>query len=154
MDRLTYIPRISEIFQKVRKFSFEEKKASVYDEVKINKLLDKILELKKVFSEKTERINVFVEKIEQITWFTDVNSEALMMINDLISAIRDLHSSLKRQYISVNDIRSKGIAKQEIKNFKTAIDDLKEVAADLESRFFFLPKMPDFQETTKELSLV
>ncbi len=56
--------------------------------------------------------------------------------------------------ISVNVIRSKGIAKEEIKNFKSAIDDLKDVASDLESRFFFLPKIPDFQETTKELSLV
>ncbi|MDE3211730.1 MAG: hypothetical protein KGM98_00740 [Bacteroidota bacterium] len=54
----------------------------------------------------------------------------------------------------MNSIRSKGIAKEEIKKFKTSIDDLREVASDLESRFFFLPRISDFQETTKELSLV
>ena len=43
---------------------------------------------------------------------------------------------------------------EEIKKFKAATDDLKDVAADLESRFFFLPNISDFQETTKELSLL
>ena len=155
MDSLTYKSKISQTFENVREFSFKEKReASVYDEAKINILLDKILEFKKVFGDKTDKINGLIEKIEQLTWFTDVDSESLKSINDLISSIRDLHTSLKRQYVPLNVIRSKGIAKEEIKNFKAAIDDLKEIASDLESRFFFLPNIPDFEETTKELSLV
>lgn len=51
-------------------------------------------------------------------------------------------------------MRSKGIAKEEISNFKAAIDDLKDSYQDLESVFFFLPKMPEFKETTKQLSLI
>jgi hypothetical protein len=65
-----------------------------------------------------------------------------------------LHSTLIRQYVSLNLIRSKGIAKDEIKNFKNAVDDLKENYQDLESVYFFLPEIPDFKETTKLLSLV
>lgn len=42
MKSLTYKSRISETFENVRKLSFEEKKQSAFDEVKINKLLDKI----------------------------------------------------------------------------------------------------------------
>lgn len=117
-------------------------------------MLDQILEFKKVFTDKTNKINPLVEKIEKITWFNNLDNDSLMSLNDLISLIRDLHSSLLRQYISLNFLRSKGIAKEEIKNFKDSIDDLKDVAADLESRFFFLPSISDFQETTKELSLV
>ncbi len=154
MGCLEYKPKISETLEKVRKFSFEEKKEAVYDEVKINTFLDKILEFKKAFAAKTDKINSTIEKIEDITWYNDVDSDSLMKINDLISAIRDLHSSLRRQWVSLNIIRSKGIAKEEIKNFKASMDDLKDVASDLESRFFFLPKIPNFQETTKELSLV
>jgi hypothetical protein len=155
MDCLTDKSKISRTFENVRDFSFEEKKkASVYDEAKINKLLDTILEFKKVFSDKTIRINDLIEKIEQLTWLTDLDAESLKSTNDLISSIRDLHSSLKRQYVALNTIRSNGIAKEEIKNFKAAMDDLKDVASDLESRFFFLPDIPDFEETTKELSLV
>jgi hypothetical protein len=154
MDSLVHKPEISETFEKVRKLSFEEKKQAVYDEVKINRFLDKILEFKKTFEDKTNRINHVIERIERLTWYNEVDSDSLMQINDLISAIRDLHSSLQRQWASLNVIRSKGIAKVETKNFKAAMDDLKDVASDLESRFFFLPKFPNFQETTKELSLI
>ncbi len=154
MESLTYKSKISETFENVRKLSFEEKKESAFDEVKINKLLDKILEFKRAFTDKANRINSLVEKIEQITWFNNLDNDSLMLINDLISSIRDLHSTLLRQYASLNFIRSQGIAKEEIKNFKASIDDLRDIAADLESRFFFLPNISDFQETTKELSLV
>lgn len=154
MDCLEYKSRIAETFEKVRVLSFNEKKESVFDETQINNLLDKILDFKKKFTDKTNRINSLVDKIEEITWFNEIDNENLMSINDLISSIRDLHSSLLRQYISLGFLRSKGIAKDEIKRFKASIDDLKDVAADLESRFFFLPNIADFQETTKELSLL
>lgn len=154
METILYKSKISETFENVRKLSFEEKKESAFDEVKINRLLDAILELKKIYTDKTITINSLVEKIEQITWFNDVDNDSLMKINDLISSIRDLHSSFLRQYISLNLFRSKGIAKEEIKNFKASVDDLKDIASDLESRFFFLPNIDGFQETTKELSLV
>ena len=154
METLTYKTRIAETFEVVRKLSFEEKQESVFDEVKINKFLDTILEFKKRFADKTNVVNALVEKIENLTWITNLDNESLMSINDLISSIRDLHSSLLRQYISLNFIRTKGVAKEEIKNFKASIDDLKDVAVDLESTFFFLPNIAGFQETTKELSLV
>jgi hypothetical protein len=154
MESLTNKSKISETFENVRRLSFEEKKESAFDEVKINKFLDSILKFKSVFTDKTNKINSLVERIEQITWFNNLDNDSLMSINDLISSIRDFHSSLLRQYISLNPIRSKGIAKEEIKKFKASIDDLKDVAADLESRFFFLPNIKDFQETTNELSLV
>ena len=77
-----------------------------------------------------------------------------MLTNDLISAAKDLHSSLVRQYISLDFLRKKGVAKEEIKEFKTSIDELKETYQDLESVFFYLPEMPEFVETTKQLSLV
>ncbi len=112
------------------------------------------MEFKKVFIDKTNNIISLVDKIEQITWFNNLDNDSLMLINDLISSIRDLHSSLLRQYISLNFLCSKGIAKEEIKKFKASIDDLRDVAANLESRFFFLAKYRRFSRTTKELSLV
>jgi len=153
MEEVKYKAQIWATFEDVRRLSFEEKKESVYSQAKVDAFLDKILEFKKTFAEKTLKITVLIENIEKITWFNDVDNEALMSINDLISSIRDLQSTLIRQYVSLNFIRNKGIAKDEIKEFKAAIDDLKDVAADLESRYFFLPRMVDFQDVTKELSL-
>jgi hypothetical protein len=154
MNNLIYNPQISESFDSVRKFSFEQKKESLFDERKVNNILDTILEFKLIFSTKTGKINILVKEIERITWFNNLDNSSLILINDLISALRDLHTSLLRQYISLKFIRSKGIAKTEIKSFKNAIDDIKEVANDLESTFFFLPIFPDFKDTTKELSLI
>ena len=154
MDCLLHKPKITEVFNAVRNFSFEEKREVFFDEEKINKLLDTILDFKKTFATKTEKINNLVTKLEELTWCNNVDEECLMLINDLISSIKDLHSSLIRQYVSLTYIRSKNIAKEEIKNFKMAIDNLKEIGVDLESVFFFLPEMPLFKNTTKQLSLV
>jgi hypothetical protein len=154
MDCLSHKSEISKTFSSVRNFSFEEKKVSIFDEERMNAFLDAILEFKNTFQMKTEKIIEINESIERVTWFNDLDEESLMLINDLSSSIKDLHSTLIRQYVSLNLIRSKGIAKEEIKNFKNTIDDLKENYQDLESVYFFLPEIPDFKETTKLLSLV
>jgi hypothetical protein len=154
MECLSHKSEISNTFSSVRNFSFEEKKFSMYNEERMNAFLDAILEFKNTFQMKTEKIIEINESIERVTWFNDLDDESLMLINDLISSIKDLHSTLIRQYVSLNLIRSKGIAKEEIKNFKNTIDDLKENYQDLESVYFFLPEIPDFKETTKLLSLV
>lgn len=153
MECLTFKSEISNTFSSVRDFSFEEKKTFLNEE-KINALLDAIIEFKKVFSEKTKKINSINEQIEKLTWFSDLNDECLLLLNDLISSIKDAHSTLIKQYVSLNYIRSKGIAKEEVSNFKNALDDLKESYQDLESVFFFLPETPGFKETTNQLSLI
>ncbi len=153
MECLTFKSEISNTLSSVRNFSFEEKKAFLNEE-KINALLDAIIEIKNFFKDKTEKINSINEKIEKLTWFNDVNDECLILLNDLISSIKDAHSTLIKQYISLNNIRIKTIAREELSKFKSAIDDLKESYQDLESAFFFLPEIPDFKETTKQLSLI
>ena len=153
MECMTFESAVADTFSSVRNFSFEEKKGFLNEE-KVNALLDAILEFKKVFNKKTETINSINEKIEKLTWYNDIKDETLLQLNDLISSIKDAHSTLIKQYVSLNYIRSKGIAKEEISKFKSAIDDLRESYQDLESVFFFLPEIPDFIETTKQLSLI
>jgi hypothetical protein len=143
-----------ETFQSVRNLSFEEKKEAVWDEKKMNSLLDRILDLKQYLTTKTDNIENVIERIEKITWFNDLDQDSLILVNDLVSSIRNLHFSLQRQYISFNFLHEKGIAKEELQSFKSAIDDLKEIANDLDSRFFYLPNNVEFEETTKELSLI
>ena len=148
------IEKISQTFNEVRKVSFHEKKEASMSEESINAFLDKIIEFKKLLHEKTQKIALINENLEKITWFDDLEEEALIMINETISLCRDLHSTLIRFYVRLNFLKIKGIAKNEIKVFKSVIDDLKEISEDLESVFFFLPQMPDFKETTKKLSLI
>lgn len=154
METLDYKSKISETFSVVRSFSFNEKKSPLMDEESMNAFLDAILGFKANMKEKTETISSITERMDKLTWFTNPDEESLMLLNDLISAAKDVHSSLIRQYVSLAPIRKKGIAREEIKEFKNSIDELKESYEDLESVFFFLPEMPEFVETTKQLSLV
>lgn len=153
MDSVTSKSHIADTFSRVRDFSFQEKKDPI-NEKKINAFLDAILDLKKKLEDKTNKIYRIIERIEQITWFNDLNDDSLKLLNDLISSAKDLKSTLIRQYVSLAILRRKGIAKEEIKEFKNAIDELEESYEDLESVFFFLPEMPEFVETTKKLSLI
>ncbi|WP_297097521.1 hypothetical protein [uncultured Draconibacterium sp.] len=146
--------KIVHTVEKVRKISFEEKINS--SEEKMNAFLDAILDFKDKLSEKSTKITELADTLEEITWFEieKEDNECLMLLNDLIAQAKDLYSSLIRNYVVFNPLRQKGIAKEAIKNYKSAIDDFKESYSDLESVFFYLPEMKDFKETTKELSLV
>lgn len=154
MNSLSTKSAIVSTFSNVRNFSFEEKKTFLIDEERINNLLDNIIDFKNVLKDKTIRLNDINKRIESITWLNDLDEDSLMVLNDIISSAKDLRSSLIRQYISINNLRKKGIAKEEIKDFKNSIDELKESYEDLESVFFFLPEMPDFIDTTRKLSLI
>lgn len=154
METLSIKSEIQKTFTEVRNASYKEKRAALMEEDGINKLLDSILEFKNTLKQKTNSIQDIIERLEKLTWFNDLDEECYMKLNDLISLAKDLRGTLIRQYVNMNIIRVKGVAKEEIKEFKNTIDDLKEAYEDLESVFFFLPNMPDFKETTKRLSLV
>jgi uncharacterized protein YkvS len=146
--------KIVDAYENVRSFSYSEKKSPFLDDKKINAFLDAIIDFKKTLKAKTEKLNELNERLQNLTWFDNLDDESMMKINDLIAASKDLHSSFIRQYASMSHFRNKGIAKDEIINLKNGVDDLKEIYTDLESVFFFLPSIPEFIETTKQLSLV
>lgn len=154
MECLPHKLEIQSTFTSVRDFSYTEKKNSLSEDEINNQFLDAILDLKTSIKEKTSKIHGVNDRMEKLTWFNDLDEECLMLINDLISSAKDLRSSLIRQYISFDFLRKKGIAKEELKDFKNSIDELKETCQDLESTFFYLPELPEFIETTKQLSLV
>ena len=154
MECLSNKSKIQNTFTSVRDFSYFEKRNPMSKDEINNQLLDAILDLKKSIKDKTKKIYEVNDDIEKLTWFNDLDEECLMLTNDLISAAKDLRSSLIRQYITMDFLRSKGVAKEEIKDFKNSIDELKDIYQDLESVFFYLPEIPEFIETTKQLSLV
>jgi len=154
MECLSNKSEIVDTFSNIRDFSFREKRTPLMNEERKNLFLDAILDFKNELNGKTHKISDIIDRIEKVTWFNNLDEESLMLLNDLISAAKDLKSSLIRQYISMNIFGKKGIAKDEIKDFKNSIDELKESYEDLEFVFFFLPEMPEFIETTRKLSLI
>jgi hypothetical protein len=85
MEGLTYKPQILETFQQVRSFSFEEKRESVIDEIKMNKFLDRIIDFKQSLKIKTDKMEEIIENTEKITWFSNLDDDSLLIVNDLVS---------------------------------------------------------------------
>jgi hypothetical protein len=85
MEGLTYKTQILETFQQVRNFSFEEKKEAVIDEIKMNKFLDSIIDFKQSLKIKTDKIEEIIENTEKITWFSNLDDDSLLIVNDLVS---------------------------------------------------------------------
>ncbi|KAF2518267.1 hypothetical protein E0W68_09590 [Flavobacterium salilacus subsp. salilacus] len=142
MESTTAKKQITETFQEVRNFSYEQKK-----EETINALLDKILELQNHINTKTVFLEDLYPRFEKITWigFDDIDEETLKIINDIISTTRDISRSLTLQYVFLNN-NYKKIVPDTIKKFKSALDDIKEITDDLEDVFFRFPKDYRFQK--------
>jgi hypothetical protein len=85
MEVPTYKPQILETFQQVRNFSFEEKRESVIDEIKMNKFLDRIIDFKQSLKIKTDKMEEIIENTEKITWFSNLDDDSLLIVNDLVS---------------------------------------------------------------------
>jgi hypothetical protein len=154
MNTITSQPQIKETVDTARFLSFEEKREAYFSESKLNQFLDQILEFKKLIALKTNKIEELTAKMELITWLDQLDEGSLLLVNDLISAVRDLHISLLRQYKSAETLLINGLGKAEILAFKDAIDDLNDVSNDLESGFFNLSKNEEFINITNELSLL
>lgn len=137
----------------VRTFSFEEKKQPLTEDDRNNRFLDAILHLKSILTERTQKINDLVEKMEGLTWLSGWTEDHLRLLNGLIASARDLHSVLIRKYVGFKALKKKDIAKKEIKELKSAIDNLRDVCQDLESTFFYLPAIPGYLETTREITI-
>ncbi len=153
MECVSHKSEIVGVLNEVSNVSFREKSSELSQEA-VNKFLDAIIDFKNDLTEKSELLSDITERIEKLTWFSNLDDEELRLLNDLISSARDLHFTLIRKYTRLNYIRSKGVAKHEIKRFKRAIDDFKDVFTDLESVFFFLPNVPEFVKITKQLSAI
>jgi len=148
---------ITKTYEDVRVISFNQKKSPFLSELEINSFLDAVLKLKDTLSKSIGCIANLNTKFEEFTWkvnVDEIDEASLMAINVIISITKDLHSTLIRQYVNMAILRQKGIAIDEIKDFKYQIDVLKESFMDFESIYFNLPQMPQFTQTTKELSLI
>jgi len=148
------IEQIDQMLAQVLEASFREKKEGFGSERRVNQTLDAILDLKSAIERKTDKVNAINCQLEALTWLDSLDEPSLTKINEIISLSKDLRTSLLRFAAGFDLLNEKGVAKAEIAMFKEAIDDLKEDVQDLESRFFFLPQLPDFEETTRQLSLI
>jgi len=138
--------RLSTILTEVK----DENTKVISEESSINSFLDSINSLKISLKDKTDKMQGLTQRFEEITWF-EADDEDLVSINAIIIRSRELHKGLIKQYIDIHFFKMKGIAKEEISEFKSALDDFREAYQDIASVFFILPNNPELQEITDSL---
>lgn len=153
MENTTCIDFINDAYASIRATTYEEK-IHVVSQQDIDHFLDTINEFKNVIIQKADIINTIVETVEKISWFSDLDEDCLKKVNDIISLVRELHSVQIRKYVTLGFFMKRKIAVKEIRILKHSIDDLRDVARDLDACFFVLATMPEFVDTNKQLSLV
>jgi hypothetical protein len=149
MNCTTARNEILETSKEISFISFAERKS--YNE-QANDFLDRIINLKHLIKEKTQNIVSINCKLESLTWLSNLDDECLLMISDIIANVKELHSLLIHYYTKFDSLRIQGIAKAELKEFKSAIDDLKEINTDVEQVFFMLPSDKSFQEISSKFT--
>ncbi|MEO8146278.1 MAG: hypothetical protein ABI723_01510 [Bacteroidia bacterium] len=142
--------KLDSVMNAIRAVSFSEKQEEKTEEEVINSYLDSINDFKNELGNKNKKINEISDGIEALTWLQNKDQEILSQLNELIVLAKDVHATLIRKYISFNNFRQSGIAKNEITEFKQAIDFFKESYSDLECAFFTFPKNNDFVTATKD----
>jgi hypothetical protein len=143
--------KLDNVLEKVKAASYSEKQNQQSEEQLIDAFLDAINTVKKDLVKRTGVLNEIAEAMEELTWMKNLDQPTLQKLNELIVLARDVHHTLIKNYVGLNIFRQKGIAKNEISDFKEAIDLLKECTFDLESVFFNFPKNTDFVQTTNAL---
>ena len=154
MSTLTLNQEIKKTFDQVKALGFKQKQQLLSEQEIVDRFLDAIPKFKKELIYRTNIMEDIADKVDLISRMGKPSQAALKELNGLISVLRDWHSVMVRDYVSLNSIRKHNIAKGEIKAYKAAIDGLKEGYEDLESIYFFLPSIPEFKETTRDISLI
>ena len=143
---------IRKLVRRVKGLSINANKNTLSDENHIDDFLDTINSFKKALSEKTALLNEINERIEKLRWFNAMGKEYLVLMNDIITSARGLHSPLTNQYVSLKSVRRHGIAKDEIDDFKNSINELKKSYRVLETVFFCYYEIQGIKQTRLTLN--
>jgi hypothetical protein len=151
---MTVSEKIESVANRVKQASFHEKTRGVA-EIDIDSFLDKILTFQKYLADKTIKVDQISSMFENLTWIEgDLTENDLRLINEVISAGKDLRTSLIKRYIKINTNSLRSIASKEINLFKASIDNLTETYRDVEDVFFNLPNDNELNEAIDQFKLI
>ena len=134
MEELLVSEQINQITLKLNNYKSEETHS---DEALINKFLDNVVKFHQYLTKYPNHINQCVDGMEKLSWLEISKENDLKSLKNLLTSSIELHRLLVKNYIGYRNSKLLSqVANSKIKEFKTAIDDLKEVTNDLNLLFF------------------
>lgn len=151
MECLTAKSKIQDTFNEVTELA-NQKNITALREEAVNNFLDRISVFRTSLEEKTKTITDINSKFEKLSWFYNLDDECLELIKELLNKSKAVHKKLIRSYANMSWVITKGVAAEAMRNFKIALDDLKEHNQDLEDLYFNLPADAEFANRIQMLS--
>lgn len=152
MEIATAKSKIAETFDAVIELSASQQKNIAQQ--KLDSMLDKIAEFNKSIQNKTDIINKINDRFEQLSWFDNIDDDGLKMIRKTIDFSVKVHYKLIKYYVKYGWTIRKQISTEVMRDFKNALDNMKEHNEDLEDLFFVLPNDPEMKSLAEELAEV
>ena len=151
MECLTAKSKIQETFNEVTELA-NQKNVKALKQEAVDKFLDKIIVFTTSLENQTKTILDINSKLEKLSWVDNVDDECLELIKGLLDKSNAVHKKLIRTYVSMSWVITKDIATKVMRNYKIALDDLKEHNQDLEDLYFNLPADTEFAKRIEMLS--
>lgn len=127
--------------------------ASIKAEDKTNAFLDSINLTQDFLSKTTPSIIILTEKLEEFSWFEDVTEQNKFLIKIALLASEELTKGLSKSYVVLKKLyQPKNVLKEELKQYKEAIENLQETTNDIEMVFFELPNDTEFKAINEKLA--
>lgn len=153
VNRAEQREQIARFTETVREAAVSERNNKPEYEKKVNKFLDFILEEKAFFKRQADELGAWLPQAEGLSWLSNLDDEGLALMKKVIALMGELHVAMRNHYLKANTFFTHNkVGTQELKAYKAVAADLKELAADLHTRFFVFPSDEDFQAITNELS--
>lgn len=127
--------------------------ASIKAEDKTNAFLDSINLTQDFLSKTTPSIIILTEKLEEFSWFENVTEQNKFLIKIALLASKELTKGLSKSYVVLKKLyQPKNVLKEELKQYKEAIENLQETTNDIEMFFFELPNDTEFKAINEKLA--
>lgn len=127
--------------------------ASIKAEDKTNAFLDSINLTQDFLSKTTPSIIILTEKLEEFSWFENVTEQNKFLIKIALLASEELTKGLSKSYVVLKKLyQPKNVLKEELKQYKEAIENLQETTNDIEMVFFELPNDTEFKAINEKLA--
>lgn len=144
-----------EIKAKVDKILKDESKTitRLSEEEMMDNFLDSINSLKRVLRKSAKAIRSADEFLSQVSWLEDITEKDDKQLAELIDGSLSAHRLLIISYVKIRRVLLQdNIAKQELTDFKDAIDDFEETVFELNQIFFELRKDDGFNQLVNKVA--
>ena len=147
---------VLEIKNKVSRILTRESKITneLSEDEKINHFLDSILDFKKSLKRRTEKLRHIDELLSEFTWVEqEMTANDEKMLKKLFDSVDVFHKKAIVYYANMRTIFWKHkIARQELSDFKGALDDIEESNLEVRQILFDIRKDDDFMNEIRKIA--